>query len=236
MYQPHGFIDQNYPSLVCRLHKALYGLKQAPRAWYHALWNLLLDFGFVNSHADASLFIFNKNGILVYFLAYVDNMLVTSNNSDFLNTFICELSSQFSTKDLCLLNFFLGIKWFMHLEDYSLVNTITFEIFLNAPTWVMPRKWVPHCQLLALLDSMMAHHKSIPSPIVKYYYLLNTYQLQGPMLLIQSTNHLNSCIILALCIGKWWKDYFAIWKIHYSMDFSFNDKGQSSLTAFANSN
>ena len=30
MHQSPGFIDQNYPSHVCRLRKVLYGLKQAP--------------------------------------------------------------------------------------------------------------------------------------------------------------------------------------------------------------
>ena len=32
MQQPQGFIDEQNPNLVCKLHKALYGLKQAPRA------------------------------------------------------------------------------------------------------------------------------------------------------------------------------------------------------------
>ena len=32
MSQPSGFIDQDFPSYVCKLRKAIYGLKQAPRA------------------------------------------------------------------------------------------------------------------------------------------------------------------------------------------------------------
>ena len=30
MSQPPGFIDQDFPSYVCKLRKAIYGLKQAP--------------------------------------------------------------------------------------------------------------------------------------------------------------------------------------------------------------
>ena len=30
MTQPHGFVDPQFPSYVCKLNKALYGLKQAP--------------------------------------------------------------------------------------------------------------------------------------------------------------------------------------------------------------
>lgn len=37
MSQPPGFVDQTYPSHMCKLRKALYGLKQAPRAWYTEL-------------------------------------------------------------------------------------------------------------------------------------------------------------------------------------------------------
>jgi len=32
MEQPLGFIDQQHPAYVCKLHKAIYGLKEAPRA------------------------------------------------------------------------------------------------------------------------------------------------------------------------------------------------------------
>lgn len=55
MTQPPGFTDVARPSHVCRLRKADYGLKQAPGAWYHALRDFLLQFGFINSYSDTSL-------------------------------------------------------------------------------------------------------------------------------------------------------------------------------------
>ena len=59
MSQPPGFRDQSSPDYVCCLKKAIYGLKQAPRAWYTALKQALLEFGFVNTKSDSSLFVYN---------------------------------------------------------------------------------------------------------------------------------------------------------------------------------
>lgn len=50
MVQPEGFVDDQFPTHVCKLRKSLYGLKQAPRAWYTKLrtalhsWVLLEQF------------------------------------------------------------------------------------------------------------------------------------------------------------------------------------------------
>jgi len=35
--QPQGFIQNDQPYLVYKLHKPLYGLKQAPRCWWHEI-------------------------------------------------------------------------------------------------------------------------------------------------------------------------------------------------------
>lgn len=110
MKQPPGFIDKDNPHAVCRLRKAIYGLKQAPRAWYNELRNFLLQSGFTNSLADASLFIYNKQGVLIYMLVYVDDLIITGNNPIYTNNFISALSQRFSLKDLEDLSFFLGIE------------------------------------------------------------------------------------------------------------------------------
>lgn len=92
MAQPPGFIDKDNPTAVCKLRKAIYGLKQAPRAWYNELRNFLLQLGFSNSLADSSLFIYNKQGVLIYMLVYVDDLIITGNNSSHTNKFIASLS------------------------------------------------------------------------------------------------------------------------------------------------
>lgn len=110
MSQPPGFIDQEHPHHVCRLHKAIYGLKQAPRAWYTGLKGFLLHYGFRNSKADTSLFIYTRNGLILYLLVYVDDIILTGNNSDFISTFIHALANKFSLKDLGPLRYFLGVE------------------------------------------------------------------------------------------------------------------------------
>lgn len=88
MVQPPGFVHSQFPNHICKLKKTLYGLKQAPRAWYRELSTFLLANGFNNAISDASLFIYNSNGIQVYIIFYVDDIVVTGNNNAFLETFL----------------------------------------------------------------------------------------------------------------------------------------------------
>ncbi|RVW62322.1 Retrovirus-related Pol polyprotein from transposon RE1 [Vitis vinifera] len=92
MSQPPGFIDRDHPHHVCKLRKAIYGLKQAPRAWYHELRQFLLQFGFINSIVDTSLFIFNNHDTILYLLVYVDDIIITGNNVEAAQTSIQQLS------------------------------------------------------------------------------------------------------------------------------------------------
>ncbi|CAH9114450.1 unnamed protein product [Cuscuta epithymum] len=110
MLQPPGYINPNTPNHLCRLKKALYGLKQAPRAWYLELSGFLLSAGFRKSRADASLFIYSRGSILLYFLVYVDDIVLTGNNSQALDHFVKKLTTRFSVKDLGPLHHFLGIE------------------------------------------------------------------------------------------------------------------------------
>lgn len=76
MQQPPGFAD-NDTSLVYNSKKAIYGLKQAPWTWYDKFHQALVQFGFVSNRCDHLLFIYQHQGITLYALAYVDDILVT---------------------------------------------------------------------------------------------------------------------------------------------------------------
>jgi hypothetical protein len=81
MKQPPSYEDSSHLLHVCKLDKVLYGLKQAPRAWYSRLSAKLVHLGFVIFKADTSLFIYNKSGIIIYLLVYVDDIIVMSSSS-----------------------------------------------------------------------------------------------------------------------------------------------------------
>ena len=113
MAQPHGFVDPQFPSYVCKLNKALYGLKQAPQAWFDKLSHALLQWGFQASRADSSMFFWHSATDVLILLVYVDDLLVTGSNSQVFS-FISYLNSTFAIHDLGRLNYFLGIKVIHH--------------------------------------------------------------------------------------------------------------------------
>lgn len=110
MVQPPGFIHQSFPNHICKLKKPIYGLRQAPRDRYTALRTFLLENQFINSISDASLFIYNREGIIAYILVYVDDIVITGNNNHFLADLYRRFSARFSLKDLGTLNYFLGVE------------------------------------------------------------------------------------------------------------------------------
>jgi hypothetical protein len=70
--------DKTKVNYVCKLVKALCGLKQAPRVWYSRMSSKLQNLGFVPSKAHKSLFLFNKGGVTIFVLIYVDDIIVGS--------------------------------------------------------------------------------------------------------------------------------------------------------------
>ena len=110
MEQPPGYIDPRFPNHVCLLKKALYGLKQAPRAWFQRFNSFLIHLGFYCSRANTSLFVFHRQFGIIYLLLYVDDIIIIGNNSNLLARFTCKLHSEFATKDLGSLSYFLGLE------------------------------------------------------------------------------------------------------------------------------
>ncbi|KAA0057477.1 Copia protein [Cucumis melo var. makuwa] len=121
MIQPPGYVNSTFPDYVCKLNKAIYGLKQAPRAWNIALTHELLKLGFINSKSDSSLFIFRKHNCVILFLVYVDDVIVTSNNSAEIGRLITMLDAKFALKDLGPLHYFLRFQ-IHYLESSFIMN------------------------------------------------------------------------------------------------------------------
>ncbi|PKI50880.1 hypothetical protein CRG98_028708 [Punica granatum] len=95
---------------VCRLQKSLYGLRQASHNWFAKLSIALKSYGFTQSSANYSLFTFNKAGIILIILVYVDDLILTGNDPAHYAKFKEYLDKCFSIKDLGKLRYFLGIE------------------------------------------------------------------------------------------------------------------------------
>lgn len=95
MKQPPSYEDKNLPTYVCRFKKAIYDLKEAPRTWYACLSNFLICIGFQNSIIAASLFVCNIYEYKVWILVYVDDLIVTGDNSRVVENIISLICARF---------------------------------------------------------------------------------------------------------------------------------------------
>jgi len=96
--------------LVCKLHKSLYGLRQTPRQWFFKLATVLHDFGFKQSPLDHSLFVYHCGDVYLALSVYVDDLVLTENDSHFCHMLKSYLHQCFKRKDLGSLKYFLGIE------------------------------------------------------------------------------------------------------------------------------
>jgi len=106
---PPGYTCQE--NKVCRLRKALYGLKQAPRAWFAKFHKTITQLNFSSSAHDSALFTRKTENGTFILLLYVDDMIITSDDSigiKELKQFLCQ---HFGMKDLGpILTYFLGLE------------------------------------------------------------------------------------------------------------------------------
>ena len=109
MTLPPGY-RASYHNQVCRLRKSLHGLKQAPRQWFAKLSSKLMDYGFIRSYADYSLFTYHKEGKYMALLVYVDDIILMGNDANTCREFKEYLNHCFHIKDLGSLKYFLGLE------------------------------------------------------------------------------------------------------------------------------
>ncbi|CAM8945479.1 unnamed protein product [Rhodiola kirilowii] len=111
MTLPTGFYKtEKSKGKVCKLNKSIYGLKQASRQWFAKFSDALIQFGFVASLNDYSLFTYNKKGVYLALLVYVDDVIITGTSNTPISSVKQFIHDKFKIKDLGQLHYFLGIE------------------------------------------------------------------------------------------------------------------------------
>ncbi|KAI0491413.1 hypothetical protein KFK09_025673 [Dendrobium nobile] len=114
--------------------------------------NFLLTRGFGFSRSDPSLLIFSKNQVHIFLLIYVDDILVTGNDTDSIRSLLHDLNSH-CLKQLGEISLFLGIQVQQTSNDY----------FLNQehyPTKLIQEAGFAHCKALPTPMAPASSHQS----------------------------------------------------------------------------
>ena len=112
MSLPPGFEEELGRNKVCRLKKSLYGLKQSPRAWFERFGTVVKGLGYIQSQADHTLFYkHSTNNKIAILIVYVDDIILTGDDSLELKNLREKLAKAFDIKELGPLKYFLGIEF-----------------------------------------------------------------------------------------------------------------------------
>ena len=109
MEQPPGFVAQGVIGKVCRHQKSLYGLKQSLRAWFGKFSQAVEEFSMQKSKYD-HFFYKNSSSSIIPLVVYVDDIVITESDYEGISSLKSFLQSQFHTKDLRMLRYFLAIE------------------------------------------------------------------------------------------------------------------------------
>eukprot|EP00253_Pinus_taeda_P004898 PITA_04898 len=176
--QPDGFILGNDPNLVCRLKKALYGLKQAPRAWYYRLDKYLHQQGFSKGSVDSNLYIKIENDKLLILVAYVDDIIFSSNEEAMSQSFALVMQKEFEMSLLGELAYFIGLQIQQNEGGIFLSQTKYLKQILKKygmeDSKPVCTPMVTGCSLSANDESTAVHQPTYRSMIGSLLYLTGT--------------------------------------------------------------
>jgi hypothetical protein len=96
--------------MVCHIRHSLYGLKQSPRVWFQRFASVVTAAGFSVSAHDPALFVHVSPRGRTLLLLYVDDMIITGDDPEYIAFVKARLSYQFLMSDLGPLRYFLGIE------------------------------------------------------------------------------------------------------------------------------
>ncbi|KAK1631015.1 hypothetical protein QYE76_005330 [Lolium multiflorum] len=118
MQPPPGYSVPN--GMVCRLRCSLYGLKQAPRAWFERFASVVTTAGFSPSAHDQALFVHTSPRGRTLLLLYVDDMIITADDLEYIHFVKSRLRDKFLMTDLGPFHYFLGIEVSSTSDGFSI--------------------------------------------------------------------------------------------------------------------
>jgi Reverse transcriptase (RNA-dependent DNA polymerase) len=85
-------------------------LKQSLRVWFDRFSKVVIKEGYLQSNADHTMFIRKNEGKLCVLIVYVDDIVLTSNDTMEMGRIKDSLATKFEMKNLGALRYFLGIE------------------------------------------------------------------------------------------------------------------------------
>jgi hypothetical protein len=95
--------------MICHLRRSLYGLNQTPRGWFQRFASVVTAAGFSASAHDPALFVHVSPRGRIILLLYVNDMIITGDDTEYIIFVKARLSDQFLMLHLDPLWYFLRI-------------------------------------------------------------------------------------------------------------------------------
>ena len=108
--QPPRFVAQGEIRRVCRLWKSLYGLKHSPLAWFGKFSQAVEESGMQKRKSYHFVFYRNSSSGFILLVIYVDDIIIIGSDFKGISSLKSFIQSQFHTKDLKMLRYFLSIE------------------------------------------------------------------------------------------------------------------------------
>ncbi|KAG8491054.1 hypothetical protein CXB51_014208 [Gossypium anomalum] len=106
---PPGFKESK--GQVCKLKKSLYRLKQSPRTWFNRFAKAMTSRNHIQRQADHTMFYkHSEKGKCCILIVYVDDIILTGDDSSEIVRLKEFLGTEFELKDLGNLKYFLGME------------------------------------------------------------------------------------------------------------------------------
>jgi hypothetical protein len=112
MDQPEGFSIERKEQLACKLKKSIYGLKQSSRQWYIKFNDTITSSGFKENTVDRCIYLKVSGNKFIFFILYVDDILLASSDLGILHETKECLSKNFEIKDMDEATYVIGIEIF----------------------------------------------------------------------------------------------------------------------------